>query len=238
MPESTSPSPENFREQLSAWHDGALPSDTARFVARRLLNDEALRSEVGRWQVIGDALRQQPQQQTSPDFAARVTAALDVEALATKPVQSAPRPENATQPSRLSRPLALGWATAAALALAAVLVLPRDEASQTPGFAIASAPAAAVASADASSLVTPRRTQSVNSVAPVLRRIVVAPSSASIAVASVPPLVRAPQPTAEQLAPLPPPAEPAARPWPRSGAANSAYTVDYAVPLRSDSPQQ
>jgi anti-sigma-K factor RskA len=65
MPESTSPRPDDFREQLSAWHDGALPNDAARFVSRRLLNDEALRAEVGRWQVIGDALRRQPQQQTS-----------------------------------------------------------------------------------------------------------------------------------------------------------------------------
>ncbi len=238
MPESTSPRPDDFREQLSAWHDGALPNDAARFVSRRLLNDEALRAEVGRWQVIGDALRRQPQQQTSPDFAARVTAALDAEALAAEPMSSTSSRAEASQSLRRSRPLALGWATAAALALTAVLVLPRDEAAEAPGFAAASAPAVMAASADAPSLPTPRMTQSGNSVAPILRRVAVAPSSASMAVASVPPLVRAPQPTAEQLAPLPPPPEPAARPWPRSGGANAAYAVDYTVPLRSDSPQQ
>lgn len=238
MPESTSPSPDNFREQLSAWHDGALPTDAARFVARRLLQDEALRGEVGRWQVIGDALRRQPQQQPRPDFAARVAAALDVEALAGEPSRSALRPAEVAQSSPRRRPLALGWATAAALALAAVLMLPREEAAETPGFGMASSPAGIAASADAPSVAAPRRTQSINTVAPILRRVADAPSSASIAVASVPPLVRAPQPTAEQLAPLPAPAEPAARPWPRSGAANSAYAVDYAVPLRSDSPQR
>jgi hypothetical protein len=48
-------------------------------------------------------------------------------------------------------------------------------------------------------------------------------------VASVPPLVRAPQPTPEQLAPLPAVDAPS-RPWPRSASEQDVYTVDYGVP--------
>ncbi len=48
-------------------------------------------------------------------------------------------------------------------------------------------------------------------------------------VAAVPPLVRAPQPTAEQLAPLPAVDAPS-RPWPRSASEQDVYTVDYSVP--------
>ena len=68
--------PDDFREQLSAWHDGALPDEASRFVLKRLLGDESLRAEVGRWQVIGDALRRQPHQRPVGDLPARVAVAV------------------------------------------------------------------------------------------------------------------------------------------------------------------
>jgi negative regulator of sigma E activity len=63
---------DDFREQLSAWHDGALSDEAARFVLKRLLADDTLRAEVGRWQAVGDVLRRERQQVVAGDLPARV----------------------------------------------------------------------------------------------------------------------------------------------------------------------
>lgn len=205
--------PDDFREQLSAWHDGALPDEASRFVLKRLLRDDALRAEVGRWQVIGDALRSQAQARPPADLAARVAAAL---AAADAPAH--PAATMATKPTAG----ALRWlATAAALGLAAVLMWPSTPtpAGSDPGALVASAPVAPLPSAR---------------VAPPSRPLPMPPRRAealpsSVVVAAVPPLVRAPQPTPEQLAPLPAVDAPS-RPWPRGASAQDPYTVDYGVP--------
>ena len=47
-------------EQLSAWTDGELPADQARFLQRRLDADPALRARWERWQIASACLRGQP----------------------------------------------------------------------------------------------------------------------------------------------------------------------------------
>jgi len=207
--------PDDFREQLSAWHDGALPDETSRFVLKRLLRDDALRAEVGRWQVIGDALRRQPQQRASTDLSARIAEALAAEDRRASAVSAAPGRVAA-------RGGALRWfATAAALGLAAVLMWP----SGPGGGADDPAPLVAGTFAPAATPALPAAPSRPTPLPP--RRIEVA--SPESLVASVPPLVRAPQPTPEQLAPLPAVDAPS-RPWPRSASEQDVYTVDYGVP--------
>lgn len=202
--------PDDFREQLSAWHDGALSDEASRFVLRRLLRDDRLRAEVGRWQVIGDTLRRQAQERPTVDLASRVAATVAAE-------DAPARPATAT-----ARAGALRWlATAAAVGLAAILIWPSTPAP-VGGSArdlVALAPAAPVVSVPVAPPghplpMPPRRVEAV----PVDTRV-----------AAVPPLVRAPQPTPEQLAPLPAVDAPS-RPWPRGDAPQGAYTVDYGVP--------
>lgn len=225
--------PDDFREQLSAWRDGALPDEASRFVLKRLLQDDALRAEVGRWQVIGDALRAQPQRQPSNDIAARVASAIDASSVA--PRQSARRP-------------AMRWmASAAAVGLAAVLMWPSapEPGGEAASALVASAPVTASSPALATStpnvatariasspIPTPARSAPVlvasNRDLPVPLRIVDG-AEADTLVARVPPLVRAPQPTPEQLAPLPA-VDAQSRPWPRSAQGQGAYTVEYAAP--------
>jgi hypothetical protein len=208
--------PDDFREQLSAWHDGALPDEASRFVLKRLLGDESLRAEVGRWQVIGDALRRQPHQRPVGDLPARVAVA--VAADEARRAADAPVIPGAV-PVRSG---SLRWlATAAALGLMAVLAWPSDPVPVAGDAAtlMAEAPVPSVATAlpagPSPPLPMPPRRAEAN------------PSAALVA--AVPPLVRAPQPTAEQLAPLPAVDAPS-RPWPRSASEQDVYTVDYSVP--------
>jgi negative regulator of sigma E activity len=214
--------PDDFREQLSAWHDGALPDETSRFVLKRLLRDDALRAEVGRWQVIGDALRRQPQQRPAVDLAGRVAAAVAADEV--RRAAEAPAIPGAV-PVRSD---SLRWlATAAALGLAAVLMWPSAP------VPVDDSPVALVAEPSASRTAQVR-VAGRDHPAPMPLRMPEAADVDSLAVA-VPPLVRAPQPTPEQLAPLPAVDAPG-RPWPRSVSGEGAYTVEYRVPAVA--PQQ
>lgn len=206
--------PDEFREQLSAWHDGALAPEAGRFVQRRLDGDAALRAQLGRWQAIGDALRRQAQAPVSSGLAGRVARALEAEALPAQP------------PARIALAPRRRWpliASAAASAFALVLAWPEPEGSPpvpaAPSPLVAQAPAAAALPAARplpAPAPTPLRPES---------RPLPAPAAAE------PPLLaRAPQPTAEQLAPLPAIDAPS-RPWPRSRHAAPAFTVDYSVPM-------
>lgn len=91
-------------EQLSAWMDGELPADEARFLQRRLANDVALREQWERWQLAADCLKGHPVRLQDAALAGRIQAAI------------------AAGPQR--RPASgLGWlASAAVIALAAVLL--------------------------------------------------------------------------------------------------------------------
>lgn len=196
-----SPTPD-FREQMSAWYDGELPIEAGRFVARRVLDDAHLRAELGRWQRVGDVLRRQPVDRPPADLSQRIAQALP-------------------EPRRFPRDAAL----AAGVALFGLLLWaplgppggapPGDTGpALTAGAVPASAPPVAVAP-----MARPAPVE------PPLRAVSVPPARAQ-----VPVLVRAPQPSPEQLAPLPPieqPPEPPARPWPRGEGANPAFVVDY-----------
>jgi hypothetical protein len=65
-----------LKEQLSAWLDGELPADEARFLQRRLDNDPALRAQFERWQLASACLRGQPVRRMPAGFAERVQAGL------------------------------------------------------------------------------------------------------------------------------------------------------------------
>lgn len=93
-----------LQEQLSAWMDGELPADEARFLQRRLQNDPALRAQWERWQLASACLRGQPVRTMPAGLCDRVAAAIESE------------PEPARRPR-------WPWlaATAAALLVAALL---------------------------------------------------------------------------------------------------------------------
>ncbi|HEU0152640.1 MAG TPA: sigma-E factor negative regulatory protein, partial [Arenimonas sp.] len=65
-----------LKERLSAWLDGELPADEARFLQRRLDHDPALRAQFERWQLATACLRGQPVRLMPDGFAARVGDAL------------------------------------------------------------------------------------------------------------------------------------------------------------------
>ena len=221
---SLSAAPADFREQLSAWHDGALPDEAARFVVKRLLGDDALRAEVGRWQLLGDALRREAQHAAPRGLAHAVQARIEAEqrADAASAAANGTTGSNSTASAAPAAPARRGpiggLAVAAAVGLAAVLIWPKTASDAVDAPELATT---AVAPMDVP-------------VAPIERsapRVLIAEAPA-IEVAArfdVPPLVRAPQPTAEQLAPLPAVDAPS-RPWPRSAAQPEAFVVDYAAP--------
>jgi negative regulator of sigma E activity len=251
MSPNTVSRPDDFREQLSAWRDGALPDEAARFVLKRLLQDDALRAEVGRWQVIGDALRSQAQQRPSSDIAARVAEAIDKagrDELASDAVAATAAVTGSRAVAR--RPAVRWMATAAAVGMAAVLMWPSaPEPGADAALAIAATPLEPTPS-PAASTANVASTSNVAAV-PTTSQAFSTPRPAPVQLASsrnlpvplrmdesrgvdalaieVPPLVRAPQPTPEQLAPLPA-GEVPSRPWPRSAQAQGAYTVEYAAP--------
>jgi len=94
-------------EQLSAWMDGELPADEARFLQRRLRNDVALREQWERWQLASACLHGQPVRTMDADLPARIAAGI-----------TGPADERTRRP-------ALGWLATAAAAVFAFALLPR-----------------------------------------------------------------------------------------------------------------
>ena len=113
-------------EQLSAWMDGALSAEEARFLERRLAHDPELRAKWERMQLASSCLRGH-EVRPMPRLAERIARELDV----------------APAPAR--RPL-LGWAVAASIALLASALVPRWMATNEP-VPVASVPAAPAAPA-------------------------------------------------------------------------------------------
>lgn len=115
-------------EDLSAWMDGELPPDQARFLERRLAGDPALRAHYERWQLASAGLRGQPLRLMPDSLAGDIAVA----------VAAGPRP------ARRRWPWAAG-AVAAALSLALLPgLLGRDSAPAlppaNPGFVARPAP--------------------------------------------------------------------------------------------------
>lgn len=95
----------DFDELLSAFMDGELPADEARFLQRRMQHDPALRERWERWQLASACLRQQPTR-VDMGLSLRIADALADEAAG----------------PRVSARHYAGWGVAAALALAIALV--------------------------------------------------------------------------------------------------------------------
>lgn len=116
----------DFDEMLSAFMDGELPADEARFLQRRMKHDPALRERWERWQLASACLRQQP---TRVDVALSERIALAIADEGREP--------------RTSARHYVGWGLAAALALAIALV-PRmgSEQSARDAAMVVAAPAA------------------------------------------------------------------------------------------------
>lgn len=93
--------------QLSAWMDGELPADEARFLQRRLGSDVALREQWERWQTASACLRRTPVRAMDADLADRIAAAI------------APAANDA--PRHWPR---MAWLASAAAAVLAVVMLP------------------------------------------------------------------------------------------------------------------
>jgi anti-sigma factor RsiW len=88
-----------LHEELSAFIDGELDADRARFLQQRLRHDADLRARWERWQLLSSSMRRQAQPLPA-DFADRIASVLDAEAVHAVPVRSR----------------ALRWAGGAALA--------------------------------------------------------------------------------------------------------------------------
>lgn len=124
-------------EQLSAWMDGELPADEARFLQRRLRNDTPLREQWERWQIASACLRGQPVQRMDADLPARIAAG--IAGAANDPASRRPR---------------LAWLAYAAAMGLAVALLPRMMAVDPDRAAPSNAPPA-LASATARPPVSP-----------------------------------------------------------------------------------
>lgn len=121
-------------EQLSAWMDGELPADEARFLQRRLRNDVALREQWERWQVASACLHGQPVRAMDADLADRIAAGIG----------------EAANDSPARRPR-LAWLASAAALVLAVALLPRMVAVD-PGLPVPAGAPLPVASAPVSPL--------------------------------------------------------------------------------------
>jgi len=98
---------ENIREQLSAWMDGELPADEARFLERRLANEPALRAHWQRLQLASSCMKGQALRPMPASLAERVSLAIagpDAAVAARRPW--------------------LGWTVAASVAILAIVLVP------------------------------------------------------------------------------------------------------------------
>lgn len=202
---------DRLKEQLSAWLDGELPADEARFLQRRLDNDPGLRARFERWQLASACLRGQPVRLMPADFAGRVQAGLSPAA-----------------PARARWP----WFASAAAAVLMAALLPNMLATDAgPGLPpagelAASAPDAALPAEDAPTLAAAASPGEVPALATAL-----SPGEASSRVAASSP-VDDPRrsPGAAPTSPLPsvrdfPLADAGAKPWPRSPVAGGERSL-------------
>jgi len=72
---------QHYRQQMSALMDGELAPDQARFLMRRMAEDNVLNDTWERWQLCGDVLRGRAQAPAPQGFAERVSAAIAQQAL-------------------------------------------------------------------------------------------------------------------------------------------------------------
>ena len=234
----------HYQQQLSAWIDGDLPSDEARFLLRRLQHDDELASRLGRWQLCGDVLRGQAQAPAPAGFAERVAAAVNAEPSLLAASATAPR-------ARSNLRVWGGGALAASVAAMALFMVRQQVPDETPVPSTASVAgqSSAVATGNAGSALpgssprvltegnasvasAPRRQADSNqrrsatrtqqaasrSVASARLPVRVVATAASAAVPVVHAIASAPSATTSQRDPFSNVqiGSPAARPWPRA----------------------
>ncbi|GAB6197246.1 sigma-E factor negative regulatory protein [Lysobacter xanthus] len=236
---------EHDREVLSALHDGELDGEARLFALRRLSHDAAWQADIGRWQLIGDAMRRQAPIAAPSDFAERVRR--DV-AGAQVAVPSVPAVAPVATPRQRPALRWVGGALAASLAVVGVFALrgapeaaptaevastatgvsgPVEVAAPTPAVvpAVPTLPVAPITNDGAAPRVAtaPRAPSSVRASRREAAPVVTATPAAETAVAAV----------AVPVAPNPfhvPAADPLApRPWPRAALAGpaGALTASY-----------
>ena len=120
-----------LNEQLSACLDGELPPAELDLLLKRVGKEAELRAAIGRYSLIGEAMRAERPAVASRDFASKVMAAVAQEAPMKGPV-AAPTPRRVTEQPvaaaarpgfvRYARP-AFGMAIAAGVAAVAVLTM-------------------------------------------------------------------------------------------------------------------
>lgn len=110
---------EQIRNEVSAYMDGELSRDSARFLARRLAGDTELRNDWTRWHYVRDCLSGHAVRQLDDSFTARIAAAIANDAAPAVPL--------GTRVLRWTG----GVAVAASVALAAIVLAP--SALQQPG---------------------------------------------------------------------------------------------------------
>lgn len=119
---------DDVKLQMSAWMDGELDAQQARFLLRRLGHDDALARTWTRYHVARDGLRRQTQHFARPDFAARVMRAVEAE----------PAPSRAS--GRRWLRWSAGGAIAAGVAVAALVLVQPGSGPMSTGPDAASAP--------------------------------------------------------------------------------------------------
>lgn len=239
---------QHYRQQMSALMDGELAPDQARFLMRRMSEDDALNDTWERWQLCGDVLRGRAQAPAPQGFAERVAAAI---------AEQSVQPAANHQDFRRSGNRVLRWgggAIAAAVALVAVFMAGQQSSrpaatASTPALASAAAPApistpdtVAPAATDAGSALAasavavaslPRRADDSRR-GSATRNQQAARATAAITQQALA-AVNAPAPAAAQQDPFAGAhlGQPAARPWPRSNLSqlrgNGAYATGYAM---------
>jgi sigma-E factor negative regulatory protein RseA len=133
---------DDLKQQLSALLDGELDAQRARFLLRRIGNDEQLQASWSRWHLTRACLRRETAGTLRPDFAQVIAQQL----------------ENERAPARTGGGQILRWvgglAVAASVAVAALLAVPVRQATEDalPSDAVAAlpAPATLVAASDLS----------------------------------------------------------------------------------------
>jgi sigma-E factor negative regulatory protein RseA len=111
------------KEQLSACLDGELPEGELDLMLKQVGRDSQLRASLGRYALIGEALRVQHPAAAPADFAKRVA-----DAIAAEPaVDTSGQPARRIQPTtRWLRPAA-GFAVAAGVAAMAMLIVQQPQ---------------------------------------------------------------------------------------------------------------
>lgn len=92
-----------LNEQLSACLDGELPPAELDLLLKRVGREAELRAAIGRYSLIGEAMRAERPAVASRDFASKVMAAVTAEPAQAQPAMPMARPQVAQKPAAAAR---------------------------------------------------------------------------------------------------------------------------------------